>query len=212
MHCYQKGPLDDRNGCDVADEIEIEVVIESRVDRGSSIRTKERIAIGGRTNDGLGGDIAGGASPVLDDEWLTEPLRERLTHQAYEDVRSAARGISNDAAKRPRRIGLRPRNAGHGRQRRSARGQMQKSTARKFHGSSFPAALCAKRLRTAFYWQAEPLTYARNVQRLRTTRQPQVTTIANVRLGIGFEECCTCSWPLRAPLLTPTDARSAARR
>src|SRR5215472_7960000 len=67
VHRYQKGPLDDRNGCDVADEIEIEVV-------GSSIRTKERIAVGGRTYDCFGGDIAGGACPVLDDEWLTEPL------------------------------------------------------------------------------------------------------------------------------------------
>src|SRR5437763_16223801 len=103
MHRYQKRPLDERNGCDVADEIEIELVIEGRVDRGSSIRTKERIAIGGRTDDDLGGDIAGGTGPVLDDEWLTEPLRERRTHQAYEDVRSAARGISDDAAQRPRR-------------------------------------------------------------------------------------------------------------
>jgi hypothetical protein len=74
MHRYQKGPLDDRNGCDVADEIEIEVVIEGRVDCGSSIRTKERIAVGGRTYDCFGGDIAGGACPVLDDEWLPEPL------------------------------------------------------------------------------------------------------------------------------------------
>src|SRR5215831_3395231 len=133
VHRYQKGPLDDRNGCDVADEIESEVVIEGRVDRGSSIRTKERIAIGGRTDDGLGGDIAGGAAPVLDDEWLTEPLRERLTHQAYEDVCSAARGISNDAAHWPRRIGLRPRDPRHRRQRGSARCEMQKLSAGKFH-------------------------------------------------------------------------------
>src|SRR5262245_14613783 len=133
MHRYQKGPLDDRNGCDIADEIEIEVVIEGRIDRGSSIRTKERIAIGRRTDDGLGGDIAGGATPVLDDEWLTEPLRERLTHQAYEDVRSAARGISNDAAHWPRRIGLRPCYPRHRWQRDSASGQMQEFAAGKFH-------------------------------------------------------------------------------
>src|SRR5262249_34960056 len=110
----------------------IEVVIEGRIDRGSSIRTKERIAIGRRTDDGLGGDIAGGATPVLDDEWLTEPLRERLTHQAYEDVRSAARGISNDAAHWPPRIGLRPCDARHSRQRRGAGGQC-----RKFRRGSF---------------------------------------------------------------------------
>src|SRR5262249_28360192 len=114
-------------------EIEIEVVIEGRVDCGSSIRTKERIAVGGRTYDCFGGDIAGGACPVLDDEWLTEPLLERLTHPADEDVRSAATGICSDAAKRPRRIGLRPSEARHGRQRGSAGGQMQKLSAGKFH-------------------------------------------------------------------------------
>src|SRR5262249_60235037 len=92
VHRYQKGPLDDRNGCDVADEIEIEVVIEGRVDCGSSIRTKERIAVSGRTYDCFGGDIAGGAWPVLDDECVTEPLCERLAHQAYEEGRSAASG------------------------------------------------------------------------------------------------------------------------
>src|SRR5262245_33917020 len=133
MHRDQKGSLDDRNGCDVADEIEIEVVIEGRIDRGSSIRTKERITIGGRTDDGLGGDIAGCAAPVLDDEWLTEPLRERLTHQAYEDVGSAARRISNDAAHWPRRIGLRARQSRQRGQRGGARCHMQERTAGKFH-------------------------------------------------------------------------------
>src|SRR6516164_9116116 len=75
MHQHDVGH--DNNGGnrrDVADEIEIEVVIEGRVDCGSSIRTKERIAVSGRTYDCFGGDIAGGACPVLDDEWLTEPL------------------------------------------------------------------------------------------------------------------------------------------
>jgi hypothetical protein len=109
MHRYQKGPLDNPNNCDVADEIEIEVVIKSCIDCGSSIRAKKRIAIGGRVYDCIGGDIAGGACPVLDDERLTQPLLERLAHQACEDVRSPARGIANDAAKRTRRIGLRPR-------------------------------------------------------------------------------------------------------
>jgi hypothetical protein len=47
MHCYQKGPLDNPNDGDVADEIEIEVVIESCIDCGSSIRAKKRIAIAG---------------------------------------------------------------------------------------------------------------------------------------------------------------------
>src|SRR5215472_2623052 len=41
----------------------------------------------------------------------------------------------DDQTHRPRRVGLRPSGALHGRQRGSARGQMQKITARKFHGA-----------------------------------------------------------------------------
>jgi hypothetical protein len=74
MHRYQKGPLDNPDDCDVADEIEIEIVIKGGVNSGSSICTKKRIPIGGRTYDCLGGNIAGGACPVLDDEWLTKPF------------------------------------------------------------------------------------------------------------------------------------------
>jgi hypothetical protein len=32
------------------------------------------------------GCIAGSARPVLDDEWLAEPLRQRLTYQARDDL------------------------------------------------------------------------------------------------------------------------------
>ena len=42
-------------------------------------------------------------------------------------------GKADDDAHRPRRIGLRPRDARHGRQRGSARCQMQKLSAGKFH-------------------------------------------------------------------------------
>jgi len=68
-------------------------------------------------HDRIGGDIAGGTRPVLDDERLTQPLWERLAHQAYENVGPPAGGISNDAAKRTRRIGLRLRDARRRRQR-----------------------------------------------------------------------------------------------
>ena len=85
-------------------------------------------------HDRLGGDIAAGARPVLDDEWLAEPLRQPLTHQARGDVESQPPGAKPTInAHRPRRIGLRPRDARHGRQRGSARCQMQKLSAGKFH-------------------------------------------------------------------------------
>src|SRR5262249_41991583 len=67
------------------------------------------------------------------DEWLGETLRQPLSNQAREDVRRAARGEADDHAHRPRRIGLRPRDARDARQHGSACGQMQKCTAWKFH-------------------------------------------------------------------------------
>ena len=79
---------DARDRRDVADEIEIELVVERRVDRVVASDQKERIAVRRRAHDRLGGDIAAGARPVLDDELLAEPLRQPLTHQARDDVES----------------------------------------------------------------------------------------------------------------------------
>ena len=95
---------------------------------------QKRVAVRRRSHDRLGADIAAGARPVLDDEWLPEPLRQPLTDQARDDVGRAAGRKADDDAHRPRRIGLRPRDARHGRQRGSARCQMQKLSAGKFHG------------------------------------------------------------------------------
>src|SRR5262249_22828688 len=73
--------------------------------------------------------------PVLDDEWLTETLRQPLTDQAGKHVDHAARGKAGDQAHRPCRIGLRPRDARDGRQRGSASRQMQKlPPVGNFHG------------------------------------------------------------------------------
>ena len=82
---------DARDRRDVADEIEIELVVERRVDRVRRNDQEKRVAVRRRTHDRLGGDIAAGAGPVLDDEWLAEPLRQPLTHQARDDVGRAAR-------------------------------------------------------------------------------------------------------------------------
>src|SRR5262249_48887510 len=96
---------------DVTDEIEVELVIERRVDRVGRMDQEERIAIRGRTHDRLRGDITAGARPVLDDELLAEPLREPLADQASDDVGAAASGKAGDDAHRPARIGLRPNKA-----------------------------------------------------------------------------------------------------
>src|SRR5262249_4261866 len=97
------------------------------------VSRKERVAIGRRAHDRLGGDIAASTRPVLDDDWPAEPFRQPLAHQTCDDVESASCGGTDDQTHRPRRIGLRPRETPHGRQRGSARDQMQKISAGKFH-------------------------------------------------------------------------------
>src|SRR5262249_14666077 len=113
--------------------IEAELVIERGVDRGRGRDHEKRIAVGGHLHDGLGGDIACGARPVLDDELLAEPLGEPLPHQAREDVGRAAGGEADDKPHRPRRIALRRRDARRGSQRGGTGGQMQKCPTGKFH-------------------------------------------------------------------------------
>src|SRR5215468_1183361 len=109
-----------RDRRDVADEIEIELVVERRVDRVESTDQEQRVTVGRGTHDRLGGDIAAGSRTVLDDERLTEPLRQPLTYQARRDVRTASGREANNDAHRPRWIGLRPSNMRHGRERGSA--------------------------------------------------------------------------------------------
>ena len=119
---------------DVARDGDGALLIERHVDgvRGGDL--KQRVAVGGSARDRLQREIAAGARPVVDHHRLAEPLRHRLTDQPRDDVGRAAGGNEHHQGHRPRRIGLRPRDPRHGRQRGSTRCQMQKSAARKFHG------------------------------------------------------------------------------
>src|SRR6266436_312661 len=110
-------PQDSCDRRDVADEIEIEFVVERRVDRVRRACQEQRVAVRRRLHDRLGTDIAGGTRSVLDDEWLAEALRQPLTHQARDGVSWAAGGKAHNDPHRPRWVDLRPRDAGHGRER-----------------------------------------------------------------------------------------------
>src|SRR5713226_129364 len=105
-------------------ESEIEIVVERGVDGVPRSGHKERISVRGRVHDHLGADIAASSWSVLDDELLAEPLRQPLSYQACHDVSGTTGGKSDDQAYWPRRIGLRPSEARHGRQRGSARCRM----------------------------------------------------------------------------------------
>ena len=98
---------DARDRRDVANEIEVELVVERRVDGVRRSDQEQRVAVRRRVHDHLGPDIAAGARPIFDDELLAEPLRQPLAHQARDDVGRAAGGIADDDVHRPRRIGLR---------------------------------------------------------------------------------------------------------
>src|SRR2546425_525728 len=65
---------------------------------------------------------------------LALALRQPLTDQACRYVGYAAGRKADNDAHCPRRIGLGPRDARHGREHSSTRRQMKKSTAWKFHG------------------------------------------------------------------------------
>src|SRR5262249_59827189 len=80
-----------------------------------------------------GGDRAVGAGAVRDDDRLTPTLFKLAAAATRDDIgRSAGRETYEEAPRR-RRVGLRPRDARHRRQRGNARGQLQKISAGKFH-------------------------------------------------------------------------------
>ena len=103
----------------IAQEIEIEFVVERGVDGVRRRGKQKRVAVRRRPHHRLGRDIGAAARPVLDDEGLAEPFRKPLPHQARGEVRRAARGIPDDEADRPRWIGLRACDPGRGRERGS---------------------------------------------------------------------------------------------
>src|SRR5262245_65308575 len=122
-----------RDRRDVADEIEVELVVERRVACVRRADEEEGVAVRRRTYDRLSADIGAAARPALNDEWLAEPLRQPLPDQTCEAVLRATGGSRHNQAHRLRRISLRPGEARHGWERSSTSYQMQKPTACRFH-------------------------------------------------------------------------------
>src|SRR5262245_14013051 len=136
MYRYDVGlPANAGDRRDVADEVEIELVVERRIDQICPRDKEERVAVRRRAHDRFGADIAATAWPVLYDEWLAEPLRQLLTDEARQNVLRAAGGNGDDQAHRPRRIRLRPSDARKDREYGSTCRQTQKLSAGRFHPS-----------------------------------------------------------------------------
>ena len=135
IHLHDHGGAHDaRDRSDIAEEIEIEVVVERHVDHVRRRDQEQRIAVGRRVGSGLGTDIAAGARPVVDDELLAEPLRQPVADQAGVDVGRGAGRKADDDMHGPRRVGFGAHDARHGRERGTARRQLQNFSTRKPHG------------------------------------------------------------------------------
>jgi hypothetical protein len=95
-------------GAYVANEIEVELFVERRIHCVRRDDQEQRVAIRRRDDDNFGADTAASARPVLNDEVLSEPLRQPLAREPREDVRRVTGRESNDEAHRSRRISIRP--------------------------------------------------------------------------------------------------------
>src|SRR5262245_45799311 len=135
IHLHHVGhAVDAGNRRYIAYEIVVQLFVKRRIGCVSHRNQEKRVAVCGRAHDRFGGDVAVRARPVLDNELLTEPLRQPLTDQTRGDVGPSGRSIADDDAHRPRRIDLRPCDTRHCRKRASACGQMQKLPTGKCHG------------------------------------------------------------------------------
>src|SRR5439155_2495150 len=121
---------------DIADEIEIELLVERRVDCCCRLDQQERVSVRHRLHDRFGADISASSWPVFDDERLAKPLRQCLTKEACYCVAPAASSKADDQTHRARRIGLRPREARNDGKRGGVRGQMYEFAPAKFHSAA----------------------------------------------------------------------------
>src|SRR5262245_20020961 len=162
-HHNTRYPHDTYDRGDVPDEIEIEICVECGATciRGGNLQ--KRIAIGGCLYDRLGADIAASARSGFNYELLGKSLRNPLTHQARRDVANPARGICDDPAHWSRRVSLRLCDTRDGRERGSARGQVQKLSAVNFHGdlsTSLAVASASWFASNAFPWSSAKSDYS----------------------------------------------------
>ena len=122
-----------RNRRDVVEEVEIEIVVDRRVPGIDVGDDQQRLAIRLRLCDKFGCDIATRTWPVLDDELLTEPIRQPGTDQSCCDVGDSAGRKADDEVYGPGRIIERRCASRQDRKRGSAYCQIETSAAGKLH-------------------------------------------------------------------------------
>src|SRR6516165_3503551 len=130
---YSGCASDASDQCNVADEIETQIVVECRVPRIRRRSFQQGVTIGGRPRDNLRGEIATSARPILDHKRLAEAFRQPLADQPRTGVKWTARGKADEQMYWARRIIERQRDAWQGRKRSDANCQAEELSAAKFH-------------------------------------------------------------------------------
>ena len=115
----------------IAGDIEIQRVVKRCIDRVSVHYQEKGVAISGRMDDSVGGDIAASAHSILYDEGPAKSLREPLCNEARKYVGRAASSQADDQAHWADRKGLSPSEARYG----SDRGQLKECATGNFHGA-----------------------------------------------------------------------------
>ena len=105
MHLHHVRHADEAGDrIDVAQEYEIELLVERRIDRVGGVYQEQRVPVGCRLDDGFRREIVPRARAILDDELLAEPLAQPVAEKPRQDVGRPARRIANDNVGRPDRI------------------------------------------------------------------------------------------------------------
>ena len=95
-----------RDRHDVFEKIVGKLAVERRVDGVRRRDKQQRVTVRRRRDDRLRRDIAPRPGSVLHDHLLTQPFRQRLRHDAGDDVGRPAGRKADDQAQGTRRIGL----------------------------------------------------------------------------------------------------------
>src|SRR5262249_27561500 len=118
-------------------EVLLHVVWES-VDRAVNdvripVANNQRVSVRRGTGEPTDANASIRARHILDDNRLTERRSKTFANHAPEQIREPATRQRHDNRNWPGRIGLRPSNTRRGRERGSARCEMEKISAGKFH-------------------------------------------------------------------------------
>ena len=181
-------------------KLKLSFSIECRIDRIRSAGQEEGVAVRWRTHDRLGGDIAAGTRPVVDEELLTETVREPLSHQARDDVDLAPSRKADDNAHRPRRI---------------ACAHAKRDTA---GSAAAPAARC-KNLRRGSFIDAPPSPASARASSVADTPRPKLAASDRMNerrklyrsLWIASTRCFECE-SVRTFVYRPVNAASSGFR